>query len=352
MKAMVCDLCRSNSFSKQGEFFQCDYCRTKYTPEQARRMLVEGTVKIDRSEDTSRLLKIAWNAYEGGNTTEAYDYANRALEIDSNNGQAWFLKGASAGWRANLSSLGPKLREMLQCFNAGASALPWEQAAPYRNGSGQAARAVVEHHYQISLQHMRNNKLDQRGWEEHVNRSRALMDAAEASFELDNNPRSLQLAIWIASGNLAGEVLWQEGVGRVAQNVFHEYRVHLTNRINHWANIVRHFEPGFEAPIPKPAKTGACFVVTATFGREDAPPVVLLREFRDEVLLRTSVGQRAINWYYKHGPGAAEHISRSRILRALTLVTVVAPALVIAMPPLLINRWTTRHTSRTSALKS
>lgn len=315
-------------------------------------MLVEGTVKIDRSEDTARLLVIARNAFDGGNKLEAYEYANRVLEIDSHNGQAWFLKGASAGWSANLASARPKIREMMQCFNSGARTLQGSEAVHYRNGCAQAARTVVERLYRSSTEHLRNNLHVPSVWPEHLERSGAFMDAAEANFGFDNNPQSLKLAIWIASENISGEFRKVPNEVPIVRHVLPEHKAQLTERINRWAHTVRQFEPDFVAPIPNPKRAGACFVVTATFGREDAPPVVLLREFRDEVLLRTSVGQRLIDWYYKHGPRAAAHISRSRILRALTLVAVVVPALVIAMPPLLITRWAARHASRASAVKS
>lgn len=348
MKAMVCELCRSNSFSKREDFYQCDYCRTKFTPEQARRMLVEGTVKIDRSDDTARLLVIARNAFDGGNKLEAYEYANRVLEIDSHNGQAWYIKGASAGWGASLGSVRPKIREMMQCFNAGVASLNGPELNQYRSGCAQAARSIVENLYRSSTQHLRSNLHVQQVWGEHLDRSGVLMDAAEASFGFDNNPQSLKLAIWIASENIEGETRKIANQPPIIRHLVPQHAAHLTDRINRWAHTIRRFEPGFTAPIPKPKRLGACFVVTATFGREDAMPVVLLREFRDEVLLCTSVGQGIISWYYKHGPRAAAHISRSRALRILTLVTVVLPALVITMPLLLINRWLVRHKSRTS----
>lgn len=65
-------------------------------------------------------------------------------------------------------------------------------------------------------------------------------------------------------------------------------------------------------PSPLYVKTpsvGACFVLTACYGSEDAPTVYAFRNFRDDHLTRYSLGRRFIGWYYKFGPAWAEKIS-------------------------------------------
>src|SRR5690554_2826714 len=113
---MVCDLCGSNAFTKEGDFFACDYCRTKYTVAEARKMMVEGTVQMDRSREVPNLLTLARTALDGENPDEAYTYANRALEIDSDNTEAWLLKGKAAGWSSTIANT--RLNEMLGAFRS------------------------------------------------------------------------------------------------------------------------------------------------------------------------------------------------------------------------------------------
>lgn len=95
MQALICELCRGNSFSKQGDFFQCDYCRTKYSPEQAKKLLVEGSVTIDRGGEAENLLRLAETSLNHGNAPEANEGARRVLEIDPKNSRGWLLLGAS-----------------------------------------------------------------------------------------------------------------------------------------------------------------------------------------------------------------------------------------------------------------
>ena len=111
----MCELCRSNNFTKDDDgLFVCDYCRTKYTPAQAKSLMVEGTVRVDRTSDALNLVKLSESALATGNHQEAYEYANRALEIDSENSAAWILKGVCCGFMPNGSDR--RLTEMQHAF--------------------------------------------------------------------------------------------------------------------------------------------------------------------------------------------------------------------------------------------
>lgn len=61
--------------------------------------------------------------------------------------------------------------------------------------------------------------------------------------------------------------------------------------------------------------TNHCFIATAACGRMDAPEVIALKKFRDEVLSRNAAGRFFIEAYYKISPPFARAISRSDSLR-------------------------------------
>ena len=42
MKAIQCELCGATDIVKDGDFFVCQSCGMKYTPESAKKMMVEG----------------------------------------------------------------------------------------------------------------------------------------------------------------------------------------------------------------------------------------------------------------------------------------------------------------------
>lgn len=49
MQAIKCELCGSSDIMKQDGFFQCQNCKTKYSLEEARKLI--GVVKIDKTDD-------------------------------------------------------------------------------------------------------------------------------------------------------------------------------------------------------------------------------------------------------------------------------------------------------------
>jgi hypothetical protein len=72
-----------------------------------------------------------------------------------------------------------------------------------------------------------------------------------------------------------------------------------------------------------------CFIATAAFGSGDSPPVLLLREFRDTVLLKFSLGQELIQFYYRWSPSAAEWLIENPVFR-LPVLLFLAPVEIFA----------------------
>jgi len=60
---------------------------------------------------------------------------------------------------------------------------------------------------------------------------------------------------------------------------------------------------------------GGCFIATAVYGSYDAPEVLVLRQFRDLTLARSSAGRLLIRSYYAISPALAGHISNTQRLR-------------------------------------
>lgn len=126
MKALQCEMCGSQDLVKNEGVFVCQSCGTKYSVEEAKKMMVEGTVdvkgtvKVDKSNEVEKLLKLAKTSVESLNGEEGYNYANRVLEIDPENSQAWYLRMKAVGQTAILKDL-----KVLEVVKAGTNAIKY-----------------------------------------------------------------------------------------------------------------------------------------------------------------------------------------------------------------------------------
>jgi len=62
-------------------------------------------------------------------------------------------------------------------------------------------------------------------------------------------------------------------------------------------------------------KESGCFIATACFGNYDAPEVKILRQYRDNVLLKSFIGKIIVSIYYFISPPFARLIEKSEMLK-------------------------------------
>lgn len=91
MKAIVCELCGANELIKTDGLFVCQYCGTKYTLEEAKKLLVTGTVKVDESDKVNEIVKSARRYLLEEDYEKAKEQAQKALDLDPNNVDAYFV---------------------------------------------------------------------------------------------------------------------------------------------------------------------------------------------------------------------------------------------------------------------
>lgn len=76
MQAIKCELCGSNQLIKKDGYYQCEYCGTKYTPEEAKKMIVSGNVEITKGKAEKERFFNNANTYlkigEYGNAVNAF----------------------------------------------------------------------------------------------------------------------------------------------------------------------------------------------------------------------------------------------------------------------------------------
>lgn len=102
MKRLVCEMCGGSDLVKQDGVFVCQNCGTKYSVEEAKKMMVEGavtvegtvavegTVKVDKSKELENLYVLARRAKEADNTDNACRYYTQIEMQDPNSWEAYF----------------------------------------------------------------------------------------------------------------------------------------------------------------------------------------------------------------------------------------------------------------------
>lgn len=96
MKQLICEMCGSTDLMKQDGVFVCQSCGTKYSIEEAKKMMVEGTVdvqgtvKVDNTAFVEKYLANARRAKEKEDWEETEKYYNMVAQNDPTNIEAIF----------------------------------------------------------------------------------------------------------------------------------------------------------------------------------------------------------------------------------------------------------------------
>jgi hypothetical protein len=66
-----------------------------------------------------------------------------------------------------------------------------------------------------------------------------------------------------------------------------------------------------------PMLSAGCFIATAAFGSEMERHVVVLRNFRDRILLANTIGRKFVDLYYRFSPPIADYLRGHALPRAV-----------------------------------
>jgi len=108
MKKLICEMCEGIDFVKHEGVFACQSCGTKYSVEEAKKMMIEGTVevagtvKVDNAGKLDNLFKLARRAKDEHNTEKAAQYYEQIQLEDPLNWESAFYSiyySAIQKWR-------------------------------------------------------------------------------------------------------------------------------------------------------------------------------------------------------------------------------------------------------------
>ena len=124
MKALQCEMCGSQDLVKDGGVFVCQSCGTKYTVEEAKKMMVEGTVdvkgtvKVDTSDELKNLYEIARRAKDTNNSENAAKYYDMILVKDPQSWEANFYTVFFKSMGCKIAEINSAATNMTNCLEA------------------------------------------------------------------------------------------------------------------------------------------------------------------------------------------------------------------------------------------
>ena len=171
MKRLTCEMCGSTDLIKDGGVFVCQSCGTKYSVEEAKKMMIEGTVevagtvKVDNTDKIENYLHMAKSALDSTNNKEAEEYCNRIIEMDVDNYKAWLYKGEAAGWQSTLANL--RLDETVNCFEKAIENAPIEEVNTVARQSYHTRNHLILAVKKLKLDNV-SKFPDKKGWQEYL----------------------------------------------------------------------------------------------------------------------------------------------------------------------------------------
>lgn len=308
MKALTCEMCGSTNLLKMDGVFVCQSCGTKYSVEEAKRMMVEGTVdvkctvKVDTSDELKNLYEIARRAKEQDNCGNATKYYEMILLKVPSSWEANFYstyfkcKGCKLGEiLSSASDLGNCTVSVVQLIKENVSSsdeqtVILDEICKKLIEISQTMIAVSNNHYQ---QYSRVKSTANEMAANILESSQMLFkmgDAINEEFVGDEYNKIMLLC-------------WKTGIRFLVDSNIHsvlfdgkqtENRDKMVKKYGHMIQVC---DGSYKIP-----STSGCYVATAVYGSYDCPEVWTLRRFRDNTLAVTWYGRAFIHTYYTISP--------------------------------------------------
>ncbi|MBD5259913.1 MAG: TFIIB-type zinc finger domain-containing protein [Bacteroides sp.] len=323
MKPLTCEMCGSTNLLKQDGVFVCQSCGTKYSVEEAKKMMVEGTVsvegtvKIDTSSELQNLYQIARRAKDSNNSENAQKYYDMILIKDPNSWEASFYVGYYSAMQCKIGEISLAAQKVSDSYPA---TLALIQGNLPHNEQEEAIAEIT-------------NKVVELG--------NMLFNAAYSSYrDIDGSVRSqfspeymnhafCAANLMLSWGNQLYDIdktkykdtivaLWSNGVdcmGLALKGALDaDSMAGLKALADTYENKLSELSPDYQK---KNYSSGPCYVATAVYGSYDCPEVWTLRRFRDYTLAETWYGRAFIHTYYAISPTIVKWFGSSHWFKVL-----------------------------------
>ncbi len=328
MNAIVCELCGSNNIVKQDGVYVCQHCGTKYSPEEAKKLIVEGsvdvsgsTVKVDTTDDLKKLYQAARNAREAADTESAIRHYESISAKDPDSWEAIFYPVVLRINNIKNGEIETAAGRIVACLPKVFNLIKTKVEA-----EADQKVAVGEVYSQCSSAAKTLTNASHAFYKTVTNVTKYSVSVASASMEADalsaDKSRCATIARIMAMCGDGIESLFDTNDPYYKKHALASWRAVLAFH-QEYANFhgnhflvntdlfdseylhtvstkINKYDPSAEIISEK--KTGGCYVATAVYGSYDCPQVWTLRRYRDNTLAGTWYGRAFIRTYYAISP--------------------------------------------------
>ena len=336
MEVIKCELCGSNEFKKVNGEYECQYCHTKYTVEEAKNLIIEGTVdvKIDTSDKKKNYEKLAERSFNDELYDQAYDYYNKLLELDSDNWEYVYKKGLCAAWQSTLANF--RVDETIKaCKNAfniiDINKIKIDnkeeicyQMAEQINKVAVAFCTLSQNHYSEfwELESAAPDYWDQ--LQQCISSEEYAINLIKDYIDKDAKYKDLYISILknliVYYVEICANRKYKKGYGEYGPIYGwiwykNELREPILTNYDKYVRELKSMEPSYNPPVIQRQASGGCYVATCVYGSYDCPEVWTLRRFRDYNLYQTWNGRLFIKIYYAISPTIVKYFGKTKCFK-------------------------------------
>lgn len=272
MKQLTCEMCGGTDLMKQDGAFVCQNCGMKYSVEEAKKMMIEGTVdvqgtvKVDNSAFVEKYLANARRALEKEDWEEVEKYYNMVEQNAPHNMEAVFFSSYGKAMLSMTDSDYYKRQQKFTVLNKSIS--------------------VINDYF------------------EETNEDKEVVLRRISSYI-----KKMYNVTYVYTENIFGGVGSKSWCKIILNSVRNAFLTELKQI------AAKHNDSYIQELINETQATqaaGGCYVATCVYGSYDCPQVWTLRRYRDNTLGSTWYGRAFIRTYYAISPTLVKWFGKTK----------------------------------------
>lgn len=330
MKQLTCEMCGSTDLVKEDGYFVCQTCGTKYSVEEAKKMMIEGTVevqgtvKVDESDNLQSLYKLARRAKDSNDCANMEKYYGMILLQNPEDWEAAFYSLLAKSKQCTLGEMENKLYNFANSLEDIFSLITLDKQPTYLTHNNRMFECYKEIEDLHSL-FQENIRTRSHNYSNPANTAESIKSGLNALSYLniitgdalynyaENFPDMISDPNYKVSEEEYSELKENYTIQRESfyKYALFQYKSAVYGEKYKDIAIARakRIDPNYVAP--KSVNSG-CYIATCVYGSYDCPEVWTLRRYRDDTLGSTWYGRAFIHTYYAISPTLVKWFGKTK----------------------------------------